>query len=106
MIRVVTIDDERGLVNYSVTYQGKTFLKPSALGLKSDIGDFTQGLTLKDVKQSKIDQHYQMTRTKASSAHYVAQQADLTYTNSQGLPITITFCVSDNDIAFRYSLQQ
>ena len=102
---VVTIDDERGLVNYSVTYQGKTFLKPSALGLKSDIGDFTQGLTLKDVKQSKIDQHYQMTRTKASSAHYVAQQADLTYTNSQGLPITITFCVSDNDIAFRYSLQ-
>ena len=102
---VVTIDDERGLVNYSVTYQGKTFLKPSALGLKSDIGDFTQGMTLKDVKQSKIDQHYQMTRTKASSAHYVAQQADLTYTNSQGLPITITFCVSDNDIAFRYSLQ-
>ena len=102
---VVTIDDERGLVNYSVTYQGKTFLKPSALGLKSDIGDFTQGLTLKDVKQSKINQHYQMTRTKASSAHYVAQQADLTYTNSQGLPITITFCVSDNDIAFRYSLQ-
>lgn len=102
---VVTIDDERGLVNYSVTYQGKTFLKPSALGLKSDIGDFTQGLTLKDVKQSKIDQHYQMTRTKASSAHYVAQQADLTFTNRQGLPITITFCVSDNDIAFRYSLQ-
>ena len=102
---VVTIDDERGLVNYSVTYQGKTFLKPSALGLKSDIGDFTQGLTLKDVKQSKIDQHYQMTRTKASSAHYLAQQADLIYTNSQGLPITITFCVSDNDIAFRYSLQ-
>ncbi len=102
---VVTIDDERGLVNYSVTYQGKTFLKPSVLGLKSDIGDFTQGLTLKDVKQSKIDQHYQMTRTKASSAHYVALQADLTYTNSQGLPITITFCVSDNDIAFRYSLQ-
>ena len=102
---VVTIDDERWLVNYSVTYQGKTFLKPSVLGLKSDIGDFTQGLTLKDVKQSKIDQHYQMTRTKASSAHYVAQQADLTYTNSQGLPITITFCVSDNDIAFRYSLQ-
>ena len=102
---VVTIDDERGLVNYSVTYQGKTFLKPSTLGLKSDIGDFTQGLTLKDVKQSKIDQHYQMTRTKASSAHYVAQQADLTYTNSQGLPIIITFCVSDNDIAFRYSLQ-
>ncbi len=101
----VTVNDEMGQVSYSVTYQGKTFLKPSALGLKTDIGDFTRGLTLKDVKQSKIDKSYQMSRTKASSAHYVAQQADFTYLNSQGLPITITFCVSNNDIAFRYSLQ-
>ncbi|SFW11085.1 Glycosyl-hydrolase 97 C-terminal, oligomerisation [Prevotellaceae bacterium HUN156] len=101
----VTVNDEMGQVSYSVTYQGKTFLKPSALGLKTDIGDFTRGLTLKDVKQSKIDKSYQMLRTKASSAHYVAQQADFTYLNSQGLPITITFCVSNNDIAFRYSLQ-
>ena len=101
----VTVNDEMGQVSYSVTYQGKTFLKPSALGLKTDIGDFTRGLTLKDVKQSKIDKSYQMSRTKASSAHYVAQQADITYLNSQGLPITITFCVSNNDIAFRYSLQ-
>ena len=101
----VTVNDEMGQVSYSVTYQGKNFLKPSALGLKTDIGDFTRGLTLKDVKQSKIDKSYQMSRTKASSAHYVAQQADFTYLNSQGLPITITFCVSNNDIAFRYSLQ-
>ena len=101
----VTVNDEMGQVSYSVTYQGKTFLKPSALGLKTDIGDFTRGLTLKDVKQNKIDKSYQMSRTKASSAHYVAQQADFTYLNSQGLPITITFCVSNNDIAFRYSLQ-
>ena len=101
----VTVNDEMGQVSYSVTYQGKTFLKPSALGLKTDIGDFTRGLTLKDVKQSKIDKSYQMLRTKASSAHYVAQQADFTYLNSQGLPITITFCISNNDIAFRYSLQ-
>lgn len=101
----VTVNDEMGQVSYSVTYQGKTFLKPSALGLKTDIGDFTRGLTLKDVKQNKIDKNYQMSRTKASSAHYVAQQAEFTYLNSQGLPITITFCVSNNDIAFRYSLQ-
>ena len=101
----VMVSDEMGQVSYTVTYQGKTFLKPSALGLKTDIGDFTCGLTLKDVKQNKIDKSYQMSRAKASSAHYVAQQADFTYLNSQGLPITITFCVSNNDIAFRYSLQ-
>ena len=102
---VVTIDDEQGLLNYRVSYMGQTMLKPSALGLKADIGDFTRGLTFKEMKESNIDKTYTMTRTKASSAHYVAHQADLTYTNSQGLPITITFCVSNNDIAYRYSLQ-
>ena len=102
---VVTIDDEQGLLNYSVSYMGQTMLKPSALGLKADIGDFTRGLTFKEMKESSIDKTYTMTRAKASSAHYVARQADLTYTNSEGLPLTITFCVSNNDIAYRYSLQ-
>ena len=101
----VTIADERGLVTYSVTYAGQTFLKTSSLGLKSDLGDFTRGLSFKDVRFSDIDRTYTMTRTKASKAHYVARQADLTYVNSEGLPLVITFCVSNNDIAFRYSLQ-
>ena len=102
---VITIEDEQGLLSYHVSYQGQTMLKSSALGLKTDIGDFTRGLTFKDMKESNIDKTYTMTRTKASSAHYVAHQADITYMNSQGLPMTVTFCVSDNDIAYRYSLQ-
>ena len=102
---VVTVDDEQGLLTYRVSYMGQTMLKPSALGLKTDIGDFTRGLTFKEMKESKIDKTYTMTRTKASSAHYVARQADLTYTNSEGLPMTVTFCVSNNDIAYQYTLQ-
>ena len=102
---VVTVDDEQGLLTYRVSYRGQTMLKPSALGLKTDIGDFTRGLSFKEMKESQIDKTYTMTRTKASSAHYVARQADITYTNSMGLPLTITFCVSNNDIAYRYTLQ-
>ena len=102
---VVTVDDEQGLLTYRVSYMGQTMLKPSALGLKTDVGDFSRGLTFKEMKESKIDKTYTMTHTKASSAHYVARQADLTYTNSQGLPLIITFCVSNNDIAYRYTLQ-
>ena len=101
----VTVADEMGLVSYTVTYAGQTFLKSSSLGLKSDIGDFTRGLSFKEVRFSDIDRTYQMTRTKASTAHYVARQADLTYVNNEGQPLVITFCVSNNDIAFRYTLQ-
>ena len=102
---VVTVEDEHGMLSYHVSYMGQTMLKPSALGLKTDIGDFTRGMSFKEVKESQIDKTYTMTRTKASSAHYVARQADITYVNSEGLPLVVTFCVSNNDIAYRYSLQ-
>ena len=102
---VVTIDDAQGLLTYRVSYMGKTMLNPSALGLKTDIGDFTRGLTFKEMKESNVDKTYTMTRTKASSAHYVAHQVDIVYLNSQGLPLTVTFCVSNNDIAYSYALQ-
>ena len=102
---VVTIDDAQGLLTYRVSYMGQTMLNPSALGLKTDISDFTRGLTFKEMKESNVDKTYTMTRTKASSAHYVAHQVDIVYLNSQGLPLTVTFCVSNNDIAYRYALQ-
>ena len=102
---VVTVDDAQGLLTYRVSYQRQTMLKSSALGLKTDIADFTRGMSFKEVKESQIDKSYTMTRTKASSAHYVARQADFTYVNSQGLPLTVTFCVSNNDVAYRYTLQ-
>ena len=101
----VTVSDQSGQVSYAVDYDGKQMLRPSALGLNTNIGDFTKELTFKEVKEQRIDRTYTMTRTKTSSSHYVAQQADITYTNAKGLPLTITFCVSDNDIAYRYSLE-
>ncbi len=102
---VVNIQHQNGQLTYSVNYDGVQMLAPSALGLKADIGDFTQGLTYKDCQEKRIDRTYTMTRTKTSQSHYVAQQADLTYINKEGQPLTITFCVSDNDIAYRYGLQ-
>ena len=102
---VVTVSNADGNISYAVSYDGQQMLAPSALGLKTDIGDFTKGMTLKDVKESSIDRTYTMTRTKASSSHYVARQADLTFVNAEGLPLTVTFCVSDNDVAYRYGLQ-
>ena len=41
----VSIDCKDGQAFYTVSYDGKAMLTPSALGLKADIGDFSQGLT-------------------------------------------------------------
>ena len=102
----VSIDCKDGQAFYTVSYDGKAMLTPSALGLKADIGDFSQGLKLKDSKQGSVDKTYTMTRTKTATSHFVANQLDVQLENADGLPLEVTFLVSNNDIAFRYTLKQ
>ena len=102
----VTVSDQGGIPTYMITYDGRVMLKPSRLGLKASIGDFTAGITIKGQKQSRIDQKYEMTRIKTSQVHYVATEAVIAMQNAQGWPLTVTFRVSNNDVAFRYTLHR
>lgn len=102
----VTVTDQGGIPTYMITYDGRVMLKPSRLGLKASIGDFTAGITIKGQKQSRIDQNYEMTRIKTSQVHYVATEAVIAMQNAQGWPLTVTFRVSNNDVAFRYTLHR
>lgn len=102
----VTVTDQGGIPTYMITYDGRVMLKPSRLGLKASIGDFTAGITIKGQKQSRIDQNYEMTRIKTSQVHYVATEAVIAMQNAQGWPLTVTFRVSNHDVAFRYMLHR
>ena len=102
----VTVSDQGGIPTYMITYDGRVMLKPSRLGLKASIGDFTAGITIKGQKQSRIDQNYEMTRIKTSQVHYVATEAVIAMQNAQGWPLTVTFRVSNHDVAFRYTLHR
>lgn len=100
----VKVSVDNGIATYAVNYDGVEMMCPSRLGLMTNIGDFTQGLTMEDAKESKMEKHYDMTRTKASHSDYVANQLDITLANSKKHQMVVTFLVSDNDIAFRYTL--
>ncbi len=102
----VTVTDQGGIPTYMITYDGRVMLMPSRLGLKASIGDFTAGITIKGQKQSRIDQNYEMTRIKTSQVHYVATEAVIAMQNAQGWPLTVTFRVSNHDVAFRYMLHR
>ena len=90
----VDITCQNGQAAYTVSYDGKT------------MGDYTKGLKLTDSKQSSVDKTYTMSRTKTASSHFVTNQLDVTLTNADDMPMVVTFVVSDNDIAFRYTLQK
>ena len=100
----VNISVEQGLARYSIQYDGQQMLMPSQLGLQTNIGDYAKGLSLKESKTSQVEKHYDMTRTKASHSDYQANRIDMTLTNGQGHDMTVTFLVSNHDVAFRYTL--
>ena len=99
---VVKVSDADGRATYTVTLDGETMLLPSALGFQADFGDFTQSVNMLNAKSEYVDRSYQMSQTKQSQMHYVAEQVDIEVENAKKQRMTIRFSVSDNDVAFRY----
>ncbi len=100
---VVSINDNGGKASYSINYEGKTFLNSSRLGIVADAGNFAENLSIAGSTTAKIDEKYSLSRSKTANAHYVANQLKLELKNAKGQTMFVTFNVSDNDVAFRYS---
>ena len=93
-----------GGLAYSVVYDGKTMLANSPLGLETNMGSFVKGLKLERHEIHSIDTVYEQSRIKASHIHYQANELTCHLTNAEGRQIAVTFRVSNNDVALRYSL--
>ena len=100
----VKVSDAGGRLYYTATLDGQEVLQPSALGLKTSLGDLTKDLSISNVQSSVINEQYTMRGTKASSANYNANALTLDIKNKDGVTFSIRFQVSNNDIAFRYEI--
>ena len=85
----VKVSVEDGIATYAVAYDGEEMLCPSRLGLQSNIGDFTKGLTFVVAKESKVEKHYDMTRTTASHVDFMANQLEVTLADAKQKRTTI-----------------
>ena len=92
-----------GLV-YSVVYDGQSMWANSPLGLETNMGSFVKGLKLERHEIHSIDTVYEQSRIKASHIHYQANELTCHLTNAEGRQMAVTFRVSNNDVALRYSL--
>ena len=101
----VTLDlSDQGKPQYSVSYNGQEILKPSCLGLVTNIGDYTQGLTLKGIAMNPVSETYSLRNIKQSRVEYNANEAVATYEKGGMTVMDIIFRVSNRDVAFRYKL--
>lgn len=98
----VSLTDNGGNLRYSVTRDGKTYLKSSPLGLRSNVGDFAENMRLIGADTSAVSKHYRQSRIKHSEASYTATRLKAEALNAAGDTLGVEFSVGDNDVAFRY----
>ena len=103
---IVNLNDKGGILTYDVTYDGQEVLLPSQLGFLSNVGDFSKELTYKKSSTREVNDSYSIRNIKARNVEYHANELNATYADKQNREMTVTFRVSDNNIAFRYSMPQ
>lgn len=103
-LQVTVSCPEGGEVSYSLVYNGKQMLESSPLGLETNLGSFIKGMKLTGHREKQIDTTYTQSRIKASRIHYRANELVCSFANDKGQKADITFRVSNNDVAFRYTL--
>ena len=101
---LLTVSDDGGRATYRLDYDGKAVMLPSALGLNTTLADLTTGLVMTASEQTTVEDHYTMDRVKASDIRYLANRLDVTFTGRDSLAFSVTFQVSDNNLAFRYTI--
>lgn len=100
----VFVTDQTTLA-YSIDRDGQPVILESALGLQLTEADFTQGVKIN--AQSPITQvtdTYQMQVGKKRDITYKANEQIFSITNAQQQQLTLIFRVSDDGVAFRYSV--
>ncbi|HRZ98956.1 MAG TPA: glycoside hydrolase family 97 N-terminal domain-containing protein, partial [Paludibacter sp.] len=101
----VTVSINAGVPFYSVSYNGKVFLKPSPIGVNTNVGDFTKDITHGDtIGFKKIDDTYSLPNIKKSKVHYQANEGVFKFSKNGKPAFDAIFRISNNDVAFRYKV--
>ena len=101
---VVVVDVQNGKPTYEVLLGGVQFLKPSPLGLQTNIGDLTSGLTLAGSESKIQHDEYALKTTKQSHVSYDATEAVCHFAQDGKQVMDVQFHITERDVAFRYKL--
>jgi hypothetical protein len=89
---------------YQVAYNGDIVVSPSALGVKTNIGDYTNNLKQKNVTTRTVTDKYELRNIKQREVSYEANELVAQYEQNGQHVMDITFRVSNRDVAFSYTL--
>lgn len=101
---VVTVYQEStdGSIYYKMMRADNLLIDQSALGMKTNDGDFTKYINFKETSYQAIDETYPMWTGKRSQIHNSCNEATLSFALSTGQEMDVVFRVYDDGIAYRY----
>ena len=97
---------DNGQPGYTVEYQGVLFIEKSPLGIITNEGDFSKGLTFNGYETSTIEKNYTQDKIKKSEIQYRANKLVCSFQDNNQRTLQILFQVGNNDVAFRYEIPQ
>ena len=100
----VVVDVHDGKPTYEVSLNGVSFLKPSPLGLLTNLGDLSTGLTLKSCETTTVHDEYSLQTIKQSHVSYDATRAVCHFEKDGRQQLDVEFHITERDVAFRYKL--
>lgn len=89
---------------YSIHLDDVLFMEDSPLGLKTSIGDFSEGLSYAVQRTSAIKETYDLKKAKVSHVEYQANELIVKFVNANEDTLAVQFRVSNSDVAFAYKL--
>lgn len=101
---VVTTYVDGGRPTYAVTYDGRTVIEPSRLGIVADFGDLTTGMTMDSIAEMRWEDAYTLDKIKKSDVSFEANRTLVWFSNKQGLRLCVDMAVEDNSIGIRYQI--
>lgn len=89
---------------YSIHLDDVLFMEDSPLGLKTSLGNFSEGLSYAAQNTSAIKETYDLKKAKVSHVEYQANELIVKFVNANEDTLAVQFRVSNSDVAFAYKL--
>lgn len=100
----LSVKEDGGKLFYCVVYDGVVILEDSPLGLLTNIGDYRDGLVLKQATTKLVQDEYSLRNIKQKNVSYVANELVAELDKGGRHVMDVEFRVSNRDVALRYRI--
>ena len=100
----VVVEDQNGVATYRVNVGTTEFIGSSPLGVNTNMGNYTNDLTLVGCEVNEVKESYDLRNIKRSHVDYEAIEAVCSFEQKGKKVMDVIFRVSNRDVAYRYRI--